>query len=204
MCCRCSSGRIWPKNSYVHTTFFNTVRHHLEIVVVVMRLWGLAKLIKMLWSFQKSLVFLIYWSRWLTTQIFLSGYLKNTIGSRLCPIRDCFNNSGIRSVTSSASNIIKTMFIYSNVWSLWPVVIGRRIARRNKRYFKLHCFKGSRLFIYLRTSDISHVVEYLGRADLKLKTTFKNLQTKSNFPNGVSFSVLVMVYKTDLTVFTDE
>ena len=37
--------------------FFNTVTHHLEMVDVVMRLWGLTKLIKRFWSFRRSLVF---------------------------------------------------------------------------------------------------------------------------------------------------
>ena len=62
----------------------------------------------------------------------------------------------------------------------------------------------TRLFIYLRTTDTCHVVEYLGRAGLKLKTTFKNLHTDGNSPNGISFSVLIIVDKTDLAVFTDE
>ena len=47
-------------------------------------------------------------------------------------------------------------------------------------------------------------MEYLGRAGLKLKTPFKNLCTKGNSPNGISFSVLIIVDKTDLAVFTDE
>ena len=58
--------------------------------------------------------------------------------------------------------------------------------------------------MYLRTTDTSHVVEYLGRAGLKLKTPFKNLHTKSNSSNGISFSVLIIADKTDLAVFTDE
>ena len=61
-------------------------------------------------------------------------------------------------------------------------------------------FKALRLFIYLRTNDASRVVEYLGRTSLKLKTPFKNLQTKGNSPNGISFSVLIMVDKTDVPV----
>ena len=47
-------------------------------------------------------------------------------------------------------------------------------------------------------------MEYLGRAGLKLKTPFKNLNTKGNSPNGISLSVLIRVDKTDLAVFTDE
>ena len=47
-------------------------------------------------------------------------------------------------------------------------------------------------------------MEYLGRAGLKLETAFKNLRTKGNSPNGISFSVLIIVDKTDLAVFTDE
>ena len=60
--------------------------------------------------------------------------------------------------------------------------------------FESHCFKASRL-LDLRTTDTSHVVEYLGRAGLKLKTPFKNLHTKGNSPNGISFSVLIIVVK---------
>ena len=79
------------------------------------------------------------------------------------------------------------------------------IARRYERLFKLHCFKASRLFIiYLRETDTSHVVEYLGKAGHKLKTHFKNLHTKGNSSNGIQFSVLIIVDKTDLAVFTDE
>ena len=70
--------------------------------------------------------------------------------------------------------------------------------------FKSHWFKALKLFIYLRTSYTSNVVEYLGRAGLKLKTPFKSLYTKDNSPNGISFSVLIVVDKTDLGVFTDE
>ena len=91
--------------------FFNTVTHHLEMVDVVMHLWGLTKFIKRFWSFRRSLVFSIYCSRWLTTQIYWSGYLKNTIGSRWEAGRDGFNNSVAKVVTLSASNIIKFMFI---------------------------------------------------------------------------------------------
>ena len=80
----------------------------------------------------------------------------------------------------------------------------RRIARRYERLFKSHCFKALRLFIYLRTADISYVVEYLGRAGLELRTPFKNLHTKGNCPNGILLSVLIIVNKTDLVVFTDE
>ena len=138
-------------------------------------------------SFRRSLVFSIYCSRWLTTEISWSGYLKSTIGSRWCPVRDCFNNSGTKVVTLSASNIIKSMFKKSNVWSLCRVIIHRRIARKYKTLFKSHCFKALRLFIYLRATDTSHVVEYLGRAGLKLKTPFKNLHNKSNSPSGISF-----------------
>ena len=47
-------------------------------------------------------------------------------------------------------------------------------------------------------------MEYLGRAGLELKTPFKNLHTKGNYPNGISLSVLIIVDKTDLAVFTDE
>ena len=79
-------------------------------------------------------------------------------------------------------------------------MIHRRIASQYDRLFKSLCFKDLRLFIYLRTT----VVEYLGRADLKLETPFKNLRTKGNSPNGISFSVLIIVDKTDLAVFTDE
>ena len=80
----------------------------------------------------------------------------------------------------------------------------RRIPRQCERLFKSHYFKALRLFIYLRTTDTSHVVEYFGRAGLKLKTPFKNLHTKGNSPNGMSFSVLIIVDKTNLAVFTDE
>ena len=52
--------------------------------------------------------------------------------------------------------------------------------------------------------DTSYVVEYLGRAGLKLKTPFKNPHAKGSSPNGISFSVLIMMDKTDLAVFTDE
>ena len=83
-------------------------------------------------------------------------------------------------------------------------MIHRRIARRYERLFKSYWFKASRLFIYLRTTDTSHVVEYLGRSSLKLKTPFKNLHTKGNSPNGLSFSVLTIVDEIVLAVFTDE
>ena len=46
-------------------------------------------------------------------------------------------------------------------------------------------------------------MEYLGRAGIKLKTPFKNLHAKGNSPNGISFSVLIIVDKTNLAVFTD-
>ena len=58
--------------------------------------------------------------------------------------------------------------------------------------------------MYLKTTSTSHVVEYLGRAGLKLKTPFKNLNTKGNYPNCISLSVLIRKDKTDLAVFTDE
>ena len=202
MCCRCRSGRMLPKHITSTPAFFNTLTRYLEMIDVVMRLWGLTKLFKRFWSFWRSLICSIYCSRWLRTQI--SGYLKITIGSRWCPGRDCFDNCGTKIVTLSASNFIKSLFIQNNVWSLWPVVIHRRIARRYERLFNSHCFKALRLFIYLRISDTSHVVEYFGRAGLKLKTPFKNLHTKGNSPNGMSFSVLIIVDKTDLAVFTDE
>ena len=48
---------------------FNTVTHHLEIVDVVMCLWGLTKLIKSVWSFWRFLVFLVHCSKWFTTLI---------------------------------------------------------------------------------------------------------------------------------------
>ena len=128
----------------------------IELVDVVIHVWGLTKLIKRFWSFRKSLVFSVYCSRWLTTQISWSGYLKSTIGSRWCPGRDCFNNSGTKIVTLSASNIIKSMFIWNNVWSLWPAVIHRRIGSRYNRLLKSHCFKALKLLIYLRTTDTSH------------------------------------------------
>ena len=57
--------------------------------------------------------------------------------------------------------------------------------------------------MYLRTTDTSHVVGYFGRAGLKLKISFKYLHTKGNSPNGMSFSVLIIVDKTDMAVFTD-
>ena len=47
-------------------------------------------------------------------------------------------------------------------------------------------------------------MEYRGRAGLKLKTPFKNLRTKGISSNVISFSVLIIVDKTDLAVFTDE
>ena len=144
--------------------FFKTVTHHLEMVDVVMRLWGLTKLIKRFWSFRRSLVFSIYCWRWLTTQISWSGYLKSTIGSWWCPGRDCFNNSGTRIVTLSASNIIKSVFILEQCL---VSLTHRRIASRYNRFFKSHCFKALSLLLYFKTTDTSHVVEYLGRAGLK-------------------------------------
>ena len=205
MYCRCWSGRMWRKHSYVHTpAFFNTGTHHLKLVDVAMRLWDLTKLIKRFWSFRRFLVFSIYCSRWLSTQISWSGCVKMIIGSRWCPGRDCFNNSGTKIVILSASNFIKSMFLWNNVWSLWPVVIHRRIARRYERIFKSHFFKALIFFIYLRTTNTSHEVEYFGRAGYKLKTLFKNLHNKANSPNGMSFSVLIIVDKTNLVVFTDK
>ena len=53
------------------------------------------------------------------------------------------------------------------------------------------------------TTDTFQIVEYVGRVGLKLKTAFKNLHTKYNSPNDISFSVLIMVDKTDLTVSTN-
>ena len=54
----------WDPNTVTSTpAFFNTLTRHLEMVDVVMRLWGLTKLIKRFWSFQRSLVFSIYCSR---------------------------------------------------------------------------------------------------------------------------------------------
>ena len=111
MCCRCWSGRMWPKYSYVHTRILKNCYAPPRDGWCCNAFVGLTKLIKRFWSFQRSLVFSIYCSRWLTTQIFWSGYLKSTIGSRWCPGRDCFNNSGTKIVTLSASNIIKSMFI---------------------------------------------------------------------------------------------
>ena len=70
---------------------------------------------------------------------------------------------------------------------------------------QLHLLKACRLCIYIRTTDTSHVVEYLGRAGLKLKISFKTYPyTNCNSPNGISFSVLIKVDKTNLAVFTDE
>ena len=88
-----------------------TMWHHLEMVDVVMRLCGLTKLTKRFCSFRRSFVFSIYCSRWPTTQISWSGYVKSTIGSRWCPGRDCFNNSGTKIGPLPSSNIIKSMFI---------------------------------------------------------------------------------------------
>ena len=100
-----------PNTDTSTPAFFNTLTHHLEMVDVVMCLWGLTKLIKRFWSFRSSLAFSIYCSRWLRTQISWSGSLKITIDSRWCPGRDCFNNSGTKIVTLSTSNLIKSMFI---------------------------------------------------------------------------------------------
>ena len=79
--------------------------------------------------------------------------------------------------------------------------IHRRIARRYEKLFRSYSFRAWR---FLETTDTFHVVEYVGRVGLKLKTAFKNLHTKCSSPNDISFSVLIMVDKTDLTVFTDE
>ena len=99
-------------NTVVSTpAFFNNVTHHLETVDVVMRLCSLTKLTKRFCSFRRSFVFSIYCSRWPTTQISWSGYVKSTIGSRWCPGRDCCNNSGTKIYSLPASNIIKSMFI---------------------------------------------------------------------------------------------
>ena len=87
--------------------FFNTFTHHLEMFDVVMRLWGLTY--QGIFVFPKVLSFLIYCSRWLATQIFWSGYLKSTIGSRW--FNNWFNNSGTKIVTLSPPNIIKSIFI---------------------------------------------------------------------------------------------
>ena len=144
----------------------------------VLRLWCWTKFIKRFRSFRRSLGFSVYCSIWLTTQISWSGYLKSTIGFRWCLARDCFNNSGMKRITLSASKIIK--FIFNNVWSHRPVIIHRRISR----LFKLHYLKAWRSFMYLRRTDIFHGVECLGITGLKLKTTFKNLHTKDNFPNN--------------------
>ena len=74
-------------------TFFNAVTNHLETVDAVLCLWDLTNLIKRFWSLRRSLVFSIYCSRWLTTQISWPGYLKSTIGSRWRPGHGCFHDS---------------------------------------------------------------------------------------------------------------
>ena len=144
------------------------------MVDVVIRLWGLTKLIKRFWSFQRPLVFSIYCSRWLTAQISWSGYLKSTSGSRWCSLDLIVSNPEQKIVTLCALNTIKFMFILNKIWSLWQVVIHRRVARWYGRIFKSHCFKAWRLFICLRTTDTSHIVEYLGRTGCKLKNPKKS------------------------------
>lgn len=125
-------------------------------------------------SFWRHLVYAIYSSTCITTQIFWSGYLKSRIGPRWYPERDCFKNSDSKIFTLTATNIIKSMFTLNNIWSFWPAVVHKRIARIYKRLFMAHCLKSwSILRTYLRTADTFHIVEYLGIAGLKSKTPFK-------------------------------
>ena len=92
----------------------------------------------------------------------------------MIPQRDCFKNSDSKIFTLTASYIIKSMFTLNNIWSFWPAVVHKRIARIYKRLFKAHCLQSwSILRTYLRTADTFHVVEYLGRAGLKSKPPFK-------------------------------
>ena len=88
-----------PKTVTSTPTFFNTVTYHLEMVDVTMCFLGLTKLAKRFWSFRRSLVFSIYYSRRLTTHIYWSGYLKSTTSSRWHFGRDCLDNSVTKIVT---------------------------------------------------------------------------------------------------------
>ena len=84
------------------------------------------------------------------------------------------------------------------------VAIHKRTAIQYHTLFKSHCFMALRLFICTKTTNTSHVVEHLGRAGLQLKTPFDKLHIMVNSPKGISFSVLIIVDKTDQAVFTDD
>ena len=78
-------------------------------------------------------------------------------------------------VILSTSNIIASMFMLTNVWLPLTSCNLQKNWQQFERLLKSHDFKVSRLCIYIKTTDTSNVVEFLGRAGLKLETPSKTL-----------------------------
>ena len=150
-----------------------------------MRLWGLTKIIKRFWSFQRSSVFQYTVQDDLQNRFLDLGVLKAPLGPddvldvivSIIPKKNCY------------LVCLKHHSVYVHIEQCLVSLTScntQKDCKPIQQRFKPYCFKALRLFIYLRTTYVSHGMEYLGRAGLKLKTPFKNLYTKDNFPDGIS------------------
>ena len=106
-----------------------------------------------------------------------------------------FGNKKLPSLPWTSLSLCSYWTLFSLSDQLQDCKKEQKDCKKIRKAFQINCFKACILFIYLRTTDTCHVMEYLGRAVPKLKTLFENLHTKGNSPNGISFSVFVIVNK---------
>ena len=177
-----------------------TVTHHLERVVVDISLCSCKNLSSNCFVpvvLNDAIIFTCGLG-WAITESSLYLNVVSSIGGKWWPGLLFLQVSG-----TNKSTLTQFKFKHLIGWSLWSVVKHKSITNLRKSVFRSQFVRVGFDLIKVKILVISQVVTYLGKACLILKTPFRSLNTKGDFPNRTLQTRLIMLDKAEGAELTE-